>query len=318
ANGPVRVDSGLSGTASITSADGFGNIFVTRLFTSANSLATLNSLMRNPENHYLNLHTRTHPGGAVRAQMRAPDATTPQIVDIISGVSDPTLRTGGNGGLVTVFGRNLFKGPGDLGGFASPSAPIALNGTDVSIGGGAAPIVMMGRDPLGNPSDYIVVQVPFETAAGSQPVVVRNSNGAGAPFSITVAASAPGIFFDSEGGIVFRVLGLSLSEVALIRRGSPARANDTLAIVVTGVGNTSPALVTGAFTPGDREYTVSGVTVTIGGRTVTPLTTAAIPGFLGLQVVVFTMPSGITGTTTTIEVTTSSGARSNRVTIPIA
>ncbi len=68
-NGPVRIDSGISGTNTVTSESGFGNIFRRVRISDALGLATLNSLFSNPANHYLNLHTRVNPGGAVRAQM---------------------------------------------------------------------------------------------------------------------------------------------------------------------------------------------------------------------------------------------------------
>jgi hypothetical protein len=68
-NGPVRVDSGITGANSVISESGFGNIFRRVRISDANGLATLNSLFRDPANHYLNLHSRVNPGGAVRAQM---------------------------------------------------------------------------------------------------------------------------------------------------------------------------------------------------------------------------------------------------------
>jgi hypothetical protein len=67
ANGGIVVD---SGTSEPSDADGQGNL--TKVVTA--SPTTLQAILDNPRNHYVNLHTTTppHPGGALRAQMHNP------------------------------------------------------------------------------------------------------------------------------------------------------------------------------------------------------------------------------------------------------
>ncbi len=65
ANGPVVVSSGV---ASFTDADGQGNITT----VVAGSPATLQAILDNPRNYYVNLHTSVNPGGALREQMHNP------------------------------------------------------------------------------------------------------------------------------------------------------------------------------------------------------------------------------------------------------
>ncbi|MFN2466953.1 MAG: CHRD domain-containing protein [Gaiellaceae bacterium] len=62
ANGPIVVDSGIGTT---TDADGAGNL------TSVvpGSPATLTAILASPRGFYVNLHTSTHPGGALRDQL---------------------------------------------------------------------------------------------------------------------------------------------------------------------------------------------------------------------------------------------------------
>jgi hypothetical protein len=67
ANGGIVVD---SGTSEPSDADGQGNL--TKVVTA--SPTTLQAILDNPRNYYVNLHTTTppHPGGALRAQMHNP------------------------------------------------------------------------------------------------------------------------------------------------------------------------------------------------------------------------------------------------------
>ncbi len=68
-NGPVRIDSGITGAAAIPVESGVANITRRMRVADANGLATVNSLLANPAMHYLNLHTRVNPGGAIRGQL---------------------------------------------------------------------------------------------------------------------------------------------------------------------------------------------------------------------------------------------------------
>lgn len=65
-NGPVVVDSGVT---TFTDADGVGNVTTVVLGVSP---ALLQQILDNPRGYYVNLHTSTHPGGAVRDQLRNP------------------------------------------------------------------------------------------------------------------------------------------------------------------------------------------------------------------------------------------------------
>ncbi len=65
-NGPVQFDTGLSGSNALTFANGEG--FFTRDITNVN-LTVLQRLLANPASFYVNLHTTTHPAGAIRGQL---------------------------------------------------------------------------------------------------------------------------------------------------------------------------------------------------------------------------------------------------------
>ena len=66
ANGPVVINSGLSGTPD---TDGTGSLsFTTPTLTTAAQLAALTGLVATPHLYYINLHTSDFPGGAIRGQ----------------------------------------------------------------------------------------------------------------------------------------------------------------------------------------------------------------------------------------------------------
>lgn len=307
-NGPVRLDSGLTGARAVASADGFGNIYANFNATTEAGLAAVNGLLRNPENFYLNLHTMANPGGAVRAQLAPASSARPTVVDIISGNSDPSNRTGVRGGLMTVFGRDLLKVP-STGEGRDTTAPRSLNGTSVRVGDTDAPILAINRVAGNNPPDYIVFQVPFESATGRNAVVVSNSNGAAGAVNVEVAASAPALYFDANGGIAIRADG------TLVSGANPAGAGELIGLLATGLGQTTPAQQTGVQTSGNTSA-VAGLTATMGGRTANVAGALAVPGAIGLYVVGVTVPAGLTPGNAPAQVRAGSAA-SNIVTIPV-
>lgn len=289
ANGPVTLNSTIAaGERAVVSANGFGNIWRTINVSGGQALTSLNSLLRTPDVHYLNLHTTANPGGAVRAQLAAPSTRMPRIVEVISAVSDLNVRTLAQGGQFTIFGDDFSRIASNLGGLEGLQLPTAVNGTSVTIGGIAAPIVAVGFEPANNPAHYIVAQVPFEAPAGEHDVIVRNAAGASAARRVTVAPIAPAMFFDAVGAFAVRV-----ESFEIVRPTNPARAGETLAFVTTGLGQTMPPLATGQI-PDSANVVATTASITIGGRPATVLGATTVPGYVGLYIVIANVPTGVT------------------------
>ncbi len=282
--GPVTIDSGIRGTAPVTLDSGAANIYRTVQIAGGAAMNSLVSMTSTPENQYVNMHTTVNPSGAVRAQLARGDTAAPKVNAVISSVSDAALTSGAPLGLMTVFGTHFFGVPGDLSSWPeSGDAMTAYNGTSATIGGKAAPLVISG-------DGYLVLQVPAEVTAGSQPLVITNPNGASAAYALTTASSAPGLFYDGEGGIVLRN-----SDYSLIRNANPAQAGDILLIYGTGFGQTNPALASGVPTPlpGQLYNIAAPVTVTVGGRDAHVIYAIASPGYVGLYQIAIQVPAGI-------------------------
>jgi len=307
ANGGVTINSGLR---TLDSATGFGNIWLPIGISGGTALTALNSLLTNPENHYINLHTSVNAGGAVRMQMGVENTRLPSVVEVISAVSDLGVRTVAPAGQFTIFGSDLVKVGSNLAGLQSLTLPNAVNGTSVTIGGLNAPIIAVGIEPRNNPPQYIVAQVPVDAPAGSHPVVVKSANGSSSSRNVTVAAQAPALFFDGQGGIIARAASLEL-----VRPGSGAAAGEALAIISTGLGQTTPAMTTGEI-PQSAKAVTAGVTLTVGGQNALVAGTTAIPGYPGFYVTLFQMPSGVAAGNAPVVMRINSLA-SNTVLLPV-
>src|SRR5262249_35095553 len=140
----------------------------------------------------------------------------------------------------------------------------------------------------------INVQVPFEVAAGMQPVVVTTSAGASASFNATVAAVAPSIFLVDSAGTGAIVKNADFS---LITAQNRAKAGDVIVIYSTGLGQTTPPAVTGTLlVPPSGGFNNTGtVTVTMGGTNAPVVYSIGSPGYAGVYQTAVTVPSGLTG-----------------------
>ena len=285
--------------ANFSTDTGFGNYF--NYTPAAANLASLNDITVNPENHYANIHTTADPGGSARAQLAAPVTAAPALTAAIAANLDKSATTVAPGGLITIFGSNLVKTPVDLSGWLGKTIPSSLNGTSVTIGGKAAPLIYVS-------AGQINAQVPVDVPAGAQPVVVKSIVGPSASFTVTVAAAAPAIFFSPVAAV------LKNADFSLVTAGNPAHAGDTILVYCTGLGQTSPALSTGALVTG-TPATAAAVTATISGKPATVVYAIASPGFVGLYQVAVTVPAGVTGSSALV--LTQGTANSNSVPISV-
>ena len=153
--------------------------------------------------------------------------------------------------------------------------PQTLAGVSATVNGIAAPLYYVSPGQLN-------VQVPYEVGAGPA-VLGVNNNGQVASYIFTVAPSAPGIFTDSSSVLV---------------PFSSGKAGDTLTLFITGEGDVSPTLATGAspftFTPlALLPQPRLPLSVTVGGVTAAISFAGIPPGLAGVTQVNFVVPSNL-------------------------
>jgi uncharacterized protein (TIGR03437 family) len=178
------------------------------------------------------------------------------------------------GAILSVFGTQLASATQPAAGLP---LPLSLGGASATINGVPAPLYYVSPTQLN-------IQIPYET--GSGPAVLGvNNNGSVAFFTFSVTPSAPGIFTDLNRGS-------ALVPVSSAKRG------DTLLAFLTGEGEVSPSLSTGA-TPFPATplallpRPAMPVTVTVGGIAA-PIAFAGIPpGLAGVTQVNFVVPNGV-------------------------
>jgi len=173
------------------------------------------------------------------------------------------------GMILSIFGTKLSNSTKAA---ASVPLPIALDGVSVTVNGVRAPLYYISPGQLN-------VQVPYETAAGTA-VLGVNNNGLVASSTFAVKATAPGIFTGAAGALV---------PISSARRG------ESILLYVTGEGDTTPILDTGA--PPSNSTPLSGLpaplqhlTMTVGGVPVAPFFTGIPYGLVGVTQVNFTVP----------------------------
>jgi uncharacterized protein (TIGR03437 family) len=184
-----------------------------------------------------------------------------------SGVAAPGM-------LMTVFGTQLAPVSAQSN---AGLLPLSLKGVAATVNGITAPIVAI------SPSQ-ITVQVPYETGAGNA-VLGVNNNGQVAAFYFPVSLAAPGFF----GLAIDPFSGASLFSI---------KAGQPLALMITGDGEVSPFLATGAtpsfiavasLLPKPRLP----VSVTVGGVAAKVSFAGITPGSVGITEIDITVPSTV-------------------------
>jgi len=209
------------------------------------------------------------------------------------------------GGLISIFGRNLFVGT-----FRAASLPLlpSIDGLAVTIGGQPAPLLYAS-------ATQINVQVP-PGMAGTATLVVSTNNGSDSA-AITVEEAAPGLFsLDGTGSGAGAIRNFTRG--AVVSAASPARAGDALEIYATGLGAVSEELPAGSPAPLDRLLTTRAIpTVAIVGVQAEVLFSGLAPGYAGLYQVNVRVPSGVTAGPAVPVALSIAGRTSNTVTIAL-
>jgi uncharacterized protein (TIGR03437 family) len=170
---------------------------------------------------------------------------------------------------LSVYGLNLANSTQTA--YALP-LPTTMAGVSATVNGIAAPLYYISQGQLN-------IQIPYETAPGAAVLAVTN-NGQLATYSFPVSAAAPGIYLATPGG-------------SIVPNASGIRGQ-TYTLFITGAGEVSPAVSTGAAPTGNQvPVPVLPVSMTIGGVALSPqeMSYIGIPSWsVGTLQINFTVP----------------------------
>ena len=118
--------------------------------------------------------------------------------------------------------------------------------------------------------------MPYSVVSGSAQITVGYAGRISAGFTIPVAPTAPGVFtLDSTG----KGQAVALNQDSSINSAStPAKPGDVISLFATGEGETTPAGVDGKLATTQVKQPLAAVSVTIGGKRVTPIYAAGASG----------------------------------------
>ncbi len=192
----------------------------------------------------------------------SPDITISGIGNAASGA-----QVFSPGQLAAVYGTGLASA---LQIAAVQPLPFTFSGTSATVNGVSAPLWFVSPTQIN-------LQIPFEASAGTATLAINNG-GKVAAYNIQIGPAAPGIFTDLSKNMV------------PIASGTPGQ---TIFGFITGDGDLTPTIATGATNPSSKTFPKSRqtVTMTIGGENAPVVFNGLVNGLIGVTQVNFTIPA---------------------------
>jgi len=182
------------------------------------------------------------------------------------------------GSVVSAFGSGLVAREAKA---AAYPLPTRLDDVEVTVDGSPAPLFFV------SPSQ-VSFQLPYSVNRSRVSVRVTNSRGASNEVAVPVARTSPGVFFYGD------YQGIALhADYSLVSAAHPARPGEAVMLWLTGLGELSPGVATGAANPAaPPAWAVEApISVFFGGEPAPRVLFAGgAPGFAGLNQINVTVP----------------------------
>jgi uncharacterized protein (TIGR03437 family) len=201
---------------------------------------------------------------------------------IVNSASSAPFTVGGSRGeLMTMYGSGLASST-----VIAPSIPFptTLNGVQVMVNGRAAPIYYVS-------ATQISAIIPYATEFPLAQITVVNNGVPSNAVTIFMSPTSPGVFTKPPGGNGFAAA--LHPDGSLVTPSQPAKAGETIAVFVTGLGTVSPAIPDGAAGPVDPLSVAEfGFAARIDNLDATVTYAGLAPQLAGLYQINVTVPSG--------------------------
>lgn len=231
-------------------------------------------------------------------------AQAPSVFDggVVNAASFAQGQPVAPGSLVSIFGSRFATAL-----LLADSIPLATQLADVSVTFNNIPAPLIAVIPEGpnNPAQ-INAQLPWNVlppgqTTGTATVVVRRGSASSEPKQVPVGPFSPGIFavnFGAGPAIAwFETRDEKLGKLAAAPGSIPglstfrARPGDVLSLLATGLGEVDPPVATGNNSMDQLRWTKTKPEVLVGGISAEVHYWGLSPQFVGVNQVVFTIPS---------------------------
>ncbi len=184
------------------------------------------------------------------------------------------------GGLITIYGKNMSQVS-----MVDSSLPLATGLANSCLGVNGSPMPLLYVSPT-----QINAQLPFNVV-GNATLEMHTPNGVSNNFLFSVQPTAPSVFLSGAAG---SQTGLATivrnNNHQLVTPTNPVRGKDSLTIYLTGMGQTTPAVVAGQAAPANPPAQVSGTSVMLGGKNLDMSYAGLAPGEVGVYQINVTVP----------------------------
>ncbi len=186
-----------------------------------------------------------------------------------------------SGSLITITGSGFSAASGSASSLPLPSALAEVCATVNNL---AIPLLRVSNN-------RIDAQLPYEVS-GTANVTITGPGGRSAPFSFTAPATALAVFVNRESGdapLIYRA-----ADNSLVGPNNPIRPDDTLLILATGLGQTTPAAVSGDAASSDPlENSLAAPSVSLDGAPLQVTFAGLLPGLVGVYQINTVVPHDI-------------------------
>jgi len=250
----------------------------------------------------INILVENPPPGGNSATSAVTVASTPTILGIVDAASF-AVGPVSPGQLVTIFGTNIGPVQPVPMSISNGYVTTSLGGVSLTIDGQNAPLIYVS-------ATQVSAQVPYEATTGAnKQVSLTNGANPAASTTVTIAATAPGIFTaDGSGSGQAAAVNFSAatSQYSLNSSSNPANIGDTVLLYLTGEGNYNATPLSGVPGASNTGYIIPSSldplpqlnplpTVTIGGANATVSYAGPMIGsMLGLLQMNVMVPAGST------------------------
>ena len=222
-----------------------------------------------------------------------------------NAVGDTPSSTVAPGSLISISGEHLS--PATDVGRVNPLAQ-TIDGVTVTVNDRILPLLFVSPQQIN-------AQVPSDLPDGDYTLQVHSPGQPDVSATFSIARNSPGLFGQSMNSQTYAIA--LHADGSPITPDNPAQSGETVALLGTGFGPYTAPVIDGFFPPNPPPAVADLVSVNAGDQNLTPAWAGAAPGFAGITLTRFQIPTAMAGSGTIQVSVNVNGASSNAVMLPI-